>query len=920
MLIDKSLSWHHSTYRIQFNHLFTFKEMAKNVDYLTNLGIDTVYASPILSSTPGSMHGYDVVDPAAIDLELGGEKEFARLFNKLQKSEIGWLQDIVPNHMAFNSYNTWLWDVLEKGKDSEYARIFDIDWNHPEFTGKLMVPFLGKSLEEVIGFGELNVGFIDGTFVFHYYDEIYPINLPGFQTILRKKQNQLPDFYIDFLKLTGGKVSVDPSILKQRWEEIKTDLSKNYKMANEVGRLVRDILSGINKDPSFIRSIHDVQYYRLCYWKLTEKMINYRRFFTVNGLICLRMEDRSVFERYHTYLKNLIDKYRINGFRVDHVDGLFNPDQYLSQLRMLTGRKTYIIIEKILDMNEELPERWNIQGTTGYDFLSYVNNLMTNVEEYPELSAFYRDITGNKTEIDDIIYEKKKFILLARMSGELENLARGFWKDGLVPSDQLRGTDPEHMKKAIAEFLIVFPIYRLYSTTIPLDKTNSRIMNHLFKRAIFRNPSLKKELRILLNLFINEHGPDDTIKKKALYFFNRCMQYTGPVMAKGVEDTTMYYFNQFVAHNEVGDHPGSGGITAEKFHELMRNRQEKWPLAMNSTSTHDTKRGEDVRARLNVISDLVPEWTSLVRKWLKINKGLKQTVNGRMVPTLNEEYLVYQTLAGIWPMNNRIDSDFKDRLDNYFIKALREAKVYTSWNAPDEKHENAVIDFIHHIINTDSEFYASFSPFQTKIKKYGILNSVVQLVLKMTCPGIPDIYQGTELWDLSLVDPDNRRPVDYNVRRSRLNKLIKNGNKNSKAVWEDICNNPEEGNIKLWLTYLLLRERKLNPELFTLGEYIAFEVTGSYSNHLIAYCRKFRSDWILVVLPLHIASLSGGTGSGNMGVDWDSTAVQIPDEFSGICFDIIKREKTEFYGTLESSVFFESAPILILKSVLMPSL
>jgi malto-oligosyltrehalose synthase len=713
---------HSSTYRIQFNHRFTFTDLEKHLDYLSLLGVGKIYASPIFQSTPGSTHGYDVTDPSVTDPELGGEDDLIKLNKELKNRQIGWLQDIVPNHMAFNRFNTWLWDVLEKGKDSEYARIFDIDWEHPGFDGKLMVPFLGKSLDEILRDGDLQIVFHGGSFYFKYFDEEYPINLSGFQAILKRKQTQLPDHYLNFLGVAGsGESPEDPSTGVPAWEKIKERFKQDYESSTVIQNLIDGILEEINKDNSILLSIHDLQHYRLCHWKLTEKMINYRRFFTVNGLICLRMEDPWVYELYHTYLQYLSERIKLEGIRVDHIDGLRDPDRYLSRLRQMSGKDTYITIEKILEINEELPDRWDIQGTTGYEFMAHVNNLFTNTHHYPALIRLYRDITGIEKNIEEIIYEKKKIILLDRMSGELENLIRELLSSELIPDIRLMDTDQGRMGEAIAEFLVACPVYRLYSTSIPLEKENGLMINHIFDIALSRNPALKKEFNILSDLFMDQYGLGKDKNERVLHFFNRCMQFTGPLMAKGVEDTTMYYFNQFIAHNEVGDFPASAGISSEEFHKLMIQRQERWPQTMNATSTHDTKRGEDVRARLNVISDLGPGWIDLVRKWRKMNKGLKQNIRGSVVPDANEEYLIYQTLTGVWPMEKKPDN-FIDRLDEYFIKALREAKVHTAWSDPAEEYEKAVVNFVRGIIHPDSEFYRSFTEFHQKINKYGILN------------------------------------------------------------------------------------------------------------------------------------------------------------------------------------------------------
>lgn len=910
------MSHHSSTYRVQFNIHFPFSALEKQVDYLSLLGADAVYASPVFQSGPGSMHGYDVTDPSVIDPELGGKNGFNALIKKLRKRKIHWIQDIVPNHMAFNRYNRWLWDVLEKGKDSEFSEIFDIDWDHPGFGGKLMVPFLGKSLKQVISTGELKLDFENGTFHFQYFDDSYPVNFPGLKRIINAWMDQSsPDSYDlsdilikiqEFLEVSEKNISQD---------KLKDYLNHQYRELTVFRKWVGGILSRINSSPSLINSILDIQYYRLAFWKQTEKKINYRRFFTVNGLICLRMEDPQVFKHYHGLLHDLVKQKVLDGLRIDHIDGLQDPDGYLHRLREIVGPEFYIVVEKILEKDEELPAGWKVQGTTGYDFLACVNNLLTNATHYPELAGFYKDITGINQEIEDIIYEKKKFVLMTRMSGELDNLTRVFWTSGLIPDSYLQLTTPERIKKAIAEFLILFPVYRLYCSSFPPGGKNLSMLNHVIQQAVTKNPGLKEEFNILMNLFAGHFSTGDRENKNALGFLNRCMQYTGPLMAKGVEDTTMYYYNQFIGHNEVGDHPEAQGLTVSDFHILMQNRQRRWPDSMNSTSTHDTKRGEDVRARLNVLSDLAPEWISNVKTWMKLNAGYKSRIKRIMVPTVNEEYLIYQTLTGIWSVNQENNDEFKDRLRNYFIKAMREAKTHSAWNEPEEAHEKAVVEFLFRILSPGSLFLQSFKEFQERITGYGHVNSLVQLVLKMTCPGIPDIYQGTELWDLTLVDPDNRQPVDYEIRKDYLQNLVMRGKEDPGKLWQELLNHPLTGEVKLWLTHLLLGERKLNPELFLDGEYMPLEITGKFRENAIAFARKWMEKRFIVILPIHLADIREGRAPGVEQINWGDTSVHLGGGLSGNYLDILSRTELSVGSILQIRGFNRSDPFLLLRSI-----
>lgn len=899
---------HGSTYRIQFNHAFPFNSLEKFVEYLSILGIDALYASPVLRSTSGSMHGYDVTDPILIDPEIGGVEDFENLSGLLKRKNIGWIQDIVPNHMAFNRENSWLWDVLEKGKNSEYASFFDIDWSHPYFKGKLMVPFLGNTFEKEVEDGNLKLDFDEGRFILKYYDIYFPVNFAGFLFLYENKHSDCP-LALDQFFGSDGWNSLPP------WSYIKKELHQGYDRSEKMRQWVEEVVKKTNARPSTLQKLHEEQHYRLCHWKLTEKKINYRRFFTVNSLICLKMEDQWVFDKYHQYLNEFIREGKFNGLRIDHIDGLRDPERYLRRLRQLAGEDMYIVIEKILELEEDLPSDWRIQGTTGYEFLAYVNNLFTNTGNFPRLHDFYKEITGIKDDIQDIVYEKKKFILKNRMVGELENLNREFFQSHLVPEIQMEETDPGRMQEAIAEFLLAFPVYRLYDNRIPLIEENADAIKNVISTAVTRTLDLEKELNILLNLFTGQYGLNQRGNEKLRDFFMRCMQFTGPLMAKGMEDTTMYYYNCFAVHNEVGDHPAASGFSVDHFHDLMQVRQSKWPLAMNSTSTHDTKRGEDVRARLNVVSDLAPEWETKVRYWMELNREKKKEINGKIVPTNNEEYLIYQTLTGIWPFDDKIEDSFRNRLEAYFTKAMRESKTHTTWNDPDEDHERTLIEFINEILDPEREFYGSFTEFQHKIRQFGLINSLTQVILKMTCPGIPDVYQGTELWDLSLVDPDNRRPVDYERRQNKLKELMDTDDAHAEKLVMDLLSQPGSGEIKLWFTHLLLHERKLNPGLFTVGEYIPLEVTGDMRAHVIAYARRANSSWAVVILPLNLAVMKGKEVLDRKVLDWKNTSVKIPDPMAGDCLDVLRKKKTHLKKDIRLNDHLRNFPYLVLKSV-----
>jgi maltooligosyltrehalose synthase len=750
-----------STYRVQFHEEFTFRDFRKIISYLTKLGVRTIYASPIFEAVPGSRHGYDGTNPNRINPEIGTMEELLEISSILHENNISWLQDIVPNHLAFHENNEWLMDVLEKGESSKYAHYFDIDWHHPEFDGKLMVPFPGSSLEK---------------------------------------------------------------ILQEKFPEQK--------------------------------------HYQLCPWKETDERINYRRFFLVNGLICTNIHLNDVFDDYHQLIRELCAKKVFQGLRVDHIDGLYDPTKYLRDLRRLAGEHCYIIVEKILEPGEQMPGQWPIQGNSGYDFLGVINNLFTDRDAEYDLTAFYFDLTKNGRSVHQQVKEKKSAILNKHMLGELDNLLR-LYKNVSERND----INNKELKSSIEEYLVNCPVYRYYDNDYPLMKIDTEENRNKLER-----------------------------------FYRRCMQFSGPLMAKGVEDTLMYTYNRFAGHNEVGDSPEFFGYRPERFHEAMEERHRLWPLSMNASSTHDTKRGEDVRARLNALTALHGEWLSLAKQWRQENAGAKH--NG--MPDDNDEYFIYQAIAGSYPLAEQDLPPYRDRICDYLQKALREAKQHTNWTDPNEEYEKAAIDFAHALIEKNSTFLKSFVPFLSKISDYGMIISFGQLVLKFTCPGIPDVYQGTEMWDLSLVDPDNRRPVDYDLRTRALNQI-----RPPHTLWETRTN----GEIKLALLQQLNIIRNRYNDLLIEGEYVPVQIEGKYAQHAIAFVRRSRSGSLLVAVPLHFAKVDSYGAHAEIPVaDWEDTALILPEESASRWEDLINGGEITCADRLSLNEAFQKFPAMILKS------
>jgi malto-oligosyltrehalose synthase len=892
-----------STYRLQFNKDFGLKDLEKQIEYLALLGVGTVYASPLFKATPGSMHGYDVVNPLEFNPEITNMQEVVSVISQLNKQQIGWLQDIVPNHMAFDTHNTWLMDVLEKGVNSKYHAIFDFEEGVPGPENRLMLPFLGSDLDEAIKNREIQLGWKKGNFVVKYHDHEYPCSFEGFRDIL---QNDIPDFPVFFMEqwqnhnLDNSNPSAD--FLHTLWEAAKEKLEYVMQWDKESRRLIDNVLMTFNSHDHLIRYALEKQHYELCHWLETEKRINYRRFFTVNSLICLQMEDARVFEKYHELIAQLISEGYFQGLRVDHIDGLYDPNTYLENLRKLTGDDTFIVAEKILESEEQLPEYWPIQGTTGYDFLATVNNLLTNTKNYHILRKLYKEVTNLEETPSQLIYQNKKMILTTRMHGEWDNLFGLFNMLKLIDYER-NEVSHEEIKEAIGEFMLACPVYRLYPRGFPLQEPSRQVVEEIFEQARERNPALIPAIDKLANCFLTKDMQD---AKKVEKFFARLMQFTGPLMAKGVEDTSMYQYNAFITHNEVGDALNARGISAEAYHRQMKERQENWPLTMNTTSTHDTKRGEDVRARLSVISELTGEWEQHVRQWMQLNQRLKIRLDsGLLEPGTSVEYFIYQTLLGTFPMDGKADENYKKRMDEYLVKALREAKRKVSWRDPDETYENAICEFTRNMLEPEHGFLEIFIPFQQKMAWRGIVNSLTQLTLKCCSPGVPDIYQGTELWDLSLVDPDNRQAVDYEFRLGLLKEMIEENKADAKAMLRRLSQNPLDGKIKLWLTYTLLNLRKQNPDLFLKGQYLPLRTEGSLKENLLAFARTFQNQWLLVVVPLITADLSEKpSGEYISELDWEGTQIILPKAERVEWINVFNGEEYTFNGSIKASEIF----------------
>ena len=833
-----------STYRIQFNRNFTFKHLTEILDYLEELGITTIYAAPILKAAANSDHGYNGIDPTCLNPEIGTEEELEQLVTLLRKKGMSWVQDIVPNHLAFDTHTEWLYDVFERGINSSYANHFDIDWDHPVYTKRLMIPFLEDDLPLCIVNNKLTIGFGDTGFYVAYYDNRYPLNADCYSLLL---SGALPD--------EAGHVNAAISAMINNvstdidhWQLLKQTLLQELRPFDAT---IQQHLQHLNTDNQLITQVLAMQHFVLCNHTDSYVNINFRRFFNVNGLICLRVEDEKVFKDYHAYIHTLYEKGLIQGLRIDHLDGLKNPRQYLDRLREYFGEECYIIVEKILDVKEELPTHFNIEGTSGYEFLSYINQVVTDREGAAKLLSYYTQKVPEFADYDSIVFVNKMDNLQSYLNGEWDNLLRYLLTLNLITDEEVR---IQNLKMALGTFMAAYPVYRAYIDQLPLEEQDYKNVQTAFEHVKERFPDLRYEYEILQETF--EPHEDLIIHNNRLLFIQRLMQFTGPLAAKGVEDCTFYRYNPLISHNEVGDQPCVLGIPVQVFHDKMKDRHRLNPHSMNCTSTHDTKRGEDARIRINVISEMAERWTQKVEEWCRNNESFKTTVGDVKAPIFNDEYFIYQSLIGSFPWNMHVETSYVDRTKAFLQKAFREAKLMTGHIHPNDAYESACFAFVDRLLDPNNAFLSSFKELLADILPFANTYSLVQTIIKSTAPGIPDTYRGCEMWDLSYVDPDNRLPVDFDKRALLLREIRLKKEYGDLALLQWTNENYLDGTQKLFVTQRMLQLRKKYPALFSDGDYIPVTPTGG-DRIVIAFLRKNQTDAILVVLPLGVVADAG---------------------------------------------------------------
>lgn len=927
MLIPKA------TYRIQFHPGFGFADAQQIVLYLQELGVSHVYASPIFKARRGSLHGYDVVDPNRINPELGGFSDLERLIFELQDRGIGWIQDIVPNHMAFNAENPFLMDVLETGCDSQYCNFFDIDWEQSfqSIKGRLLAPFLGRSYGESLESGEIALSFGSEGMKVTYYNLAFPLRMDSYFSFFTHRlpalKKKLGEDHPDYIKLLGVlyvlKTNPHDEESSEPYDQrkfVKRMLWELYNRNEDVKDFVDTNILIFNGTPgqgesfTLLDDVLSQQLFRLSFWKVAAEEINYRRFFSINDLISLKVEHGEVFNHVHRLTFDLVDRDMISGLRVDHVDGLYDPALYLRRLRE-HAPESYIVVEKILELDEDLPSDWPVQGTTGYEFCNKVNGIFCDTENEKAFSKVYSGVGSFKGSYEELVRKNKRVIVEEDMAGDVYNLAQ--LAKGIAGRDR-HGSDLTlyGLQRALKEVLVAFPVYRTYVSPQSFTEGDRDYIEHAIRTVTGRNPAMVNELSFIKRFLLLEF-PDyvsDDEREQWLRFSMRFQQFTGPLMAKGFEDTTLYEYNRLVSLNEVGGNPSRFGATVEEFHRFNGKRQWTWPHSLNATATHDTKRGEDVRARINVLSEIPQEWERTFRRWNGLNRRKKKRISGINVPDRNDEYFFYQNLLGAFPFDTADYPDFVERMKAYVIKAVREAKVHTAWLKPDTDYEEAFVSFVDAVLDPSERnaFLKEFAPLQAKVAHHGALNSLAQTLLKITSPGVPDFYQGTELWDLSLVDPDNRRPVDFDKRISYLREI---GAKAESDLWgyaSELLAVKDDGRVKLFLIHRALAARNCRPEVFERGEYLPLGIEGKFARHVVAFARRYQSVWAVVAVPRFTTRLVDETHAPIGPRVWQDTQIILPREAPECWTDALTGLQMEAKASLAVGEVLNAFPAALL--------
>jgi (1->4)-alpha-D-glucan 1-alpha-D-glucosylmutase len=898
---------------LQLHAGFPLAEATALVPYLAALGVGALYASPLFTARPGSTHGYDVTNPGEINPELGGQAAFDALAAALRAHGLGLLLDIVPNHMAASPDNPWWCDVLQLGRRSPYAPFFDIDWR-PGPAGlheRVLLPILGAPLRRVLRRGELRLVLDASGLALRYYDWRLPLSPPSLRTLLR------PEVW-DGLARALAAAGAEPGEARQlaalcatladddreRLTALQRGLGRLYTTAPPARRYLDARLAAWNGRPEAPRTLRPLQRvlaqqaYRLAYWRLAGRLLNYRRFFDIADLVALRIERASVFEAVHALLGRLVAAGQVTGLRIDHIDGLYDPLGYLQRLqRWLAERAAdpagavaaslpgYVVVEKILTGDEPLPDAWPVAGTTGYDFAALVANLLVDADGLRALERVYTAaVPDAPTDYTVVARQQKLHVMDTLFAGERRALAQQLAR---LAHGAGRGIPQAALERAISLLTAHLPVYRTYTRGDSVAPRDRVYLARALAAASEEPDGDRRALGFLREVLLLAYPPalPEPQRRAWRRWVMRWQQFSGPVTAKGLEDSAFYRYHRLIALNEVGGEPDSDGLAVEAFHAAMHQRQARWPHTLNATSTHDTKRSEDVRARLLVLAELPDAWAARVRRWQAWNAPHKPRVDGQPVPDPNTEYLLYQTLVGAWPLDAAEHAAFPARVQGFALKAAREARAFTSWLHPHTAWEDAQARFLERLLarSADNPFLADLEAFLRPIAYCGALNALAQQLLKLAAPGVPDLYQGTELWDFSLVDPDNRRPVDFARRRAALEALL--AARDLEAMVRELLAAWPDGRVKLWLTHRALRLRREFPTLFAEGAYLPVRVEGGRGRHVVAFARRHAASWALAVVPRLPARLLGVTAEwapppalGVPAASWADTCLVLPAE------------------------------------------
>ncbi len=917
-----------ATYRLQFSRNFRFEDAARILDSLRELGITHVYASPILGSRRGSEHGYDATDPTRIDPDLGSEEDFFAFQDELRKRGMGMVLDIVPNHMSASSENPWWMDVLENGPDSAYASYFDIDW-HPgprSLEGRILLPVLGQPFGEVLESSELHLRFRRGKFSIQYYESTFPLSPKSYRHVLIHRIDKLKEMldessgaygeYVGILESLAALFRMESSVPESaadkrlKFEGIRGRLEQLLEASGEVKQFVQENIEEFNGTPGdpasyrLLEALLSEQYFKLAHWQNINESINYRRFFTITDLVGMRIEDPAVFEATHFMILRIAARQASVGLRIDHIDGLRDPERYLHKLRERLretapkdrSERSYLLVEKILSQEEQLPATWPVDGTTGYDYLNFANGIFVYRDNADALEKIYSRFVGKEWTSDEVVLEKKRLVMNGILGVEMRSLGRRLAE--LAGDDRYAQELPRpELISALLETTACLSVYRTYARNLALPDDAKLVLERAIEKARASKPHLNPAcFDFLCDVLLLSASPHVLPRQREarLAFVMRWQQFTGPVTAKGVEDTALFVYYPLLSLNEVGGAAQLSAATSkEQFFHFLKQRQERWPHSMNATTTHDTKRSEDVRARINVLSEVPEQWEASLHRWAGLNAVQKLDVAGQKVPDPNEEYFLYQTLLGAYPAEREPSESLLQRLQDHIVKATREANVHTRWTRPNVIHEQALSKFVENILNPrdNQAFLADFLGLHETVSFFGMVNSLSQALLKIACPGVPDFYQGSEFWDLRLVDPDNRHPIDFELWTHSLSALRHDERRDPIEEISDLLARWPNGRVKLWLVSQALRFRYHHLELFTQGDFLPLETSGKRAECVVSFLRHRAGDCALVVVPRWLAQAQCEPSVIPPPEFWSDTRIHLPSSAPRTWRNVLTNER-----------------------------